>query len=971
MDAHYFGHIVIGHSRARAVIETVRVCQRFRAQPGGAARSNLGARTRSERRGPGATNRHLFFIARRHNSRPEVRTGSSGPPRRRSDRRGGRLPVGRVRHDQAIPRRPNVWIGALGAGLLLVPVPPALPAQGDGAETGAQLEAIEEVVVVGTRRPGQAAIESKSPVTVVSGERLRDQGTTDMLDLLRHSVPSFNVNMQPIADGATVVRPPNIRNLAADHTLVLVNGKRRHRGAVIAWLVPKASEGAQGPDLSVIPAIALERVEVLADGASAQYGSDAVAGVMNFVLKDANEGTSLEARYGRTAQGDGENATIAVNRGLPLGATGFFNASLEYGASGDTVRSVQREDAEALANAGNPWIPNPAQIWGSPKVNDNLKSFVNLGFSPTDRVEIYGFANYASKTTDGGFYYRNPNDREGVYTRGEYRLVGDLTGDGTGHCPRDLHPEGRFYAAGTFQTEAFRQAHPDCFAMNALFPGGFTPRFGGDTLDYSLFAGVRGETPGGLSWDLSAGTGASDVDFFIHNTVNAALGPANPRDYRFDPGDYAQKETGVNLDVSHLVEIPGLASATHLAFGAEWREEAFRIRGGEPASWERTFAWNGVPVDLQSQGFTAATNGFPGFSPDTAGTWTRSNAAIYVDIETDVRDNCAVGVALRSEDHEHFGATTNGKLSSRLELAGGLALRGTLSTGFRVPTPGQSNAINATSKLGGEGAERLLSLVSTIAPMSTVGRALGGADLEPEESVNASAGLVYASDRATATLDCFRIRVRDRLALSKDIELNRSDLGADRVREDLIGQLESEGLTSARSWNYINYFTNDFTTVTSGCEAAARYRFEAGGGVTTLGGVFNATRTRVENYTAGGPLDNAREIRDYEAGLPETRYLLSLTHSRGPIDFSARYGYHGGWYDSEEDLDFGGYGAFDAAVRYSVTGALTLTLGAENLFARTPERNPNARSGLGNLYSQYAPGGFNGRFVFFTLALDY
>ena len=864
----------------------------------------------------------------------------------------------------------TVTAARLAAGLLLAATIPALHALAQGVETGAGVAVLEEVVVVGTRRAGLAAIESKSPVTVVSGERLREPGSTDMLDVLRDSVPSFNVNMQPIADGATVVRPPNLRNLAADHTLVMVNGKRRHRGAVIAWLVPKASEGAQGPDLSVIPAIAVERVEVLADGASAQYGSDAVAGVMNFVLKDAHEGASLEARYGSTTHGDGENAAIAVNRGFALGANGFLNASLEYGESGDTVRSVQREDAEALANAGNPWIPDPAQIWGSPKVKDNLKTFVNLGYSPTDRVEMYGFGNYAGKTTDGGFYYRNPNDREGVYTRGGHRLVGDLTEDGSGDCPRDLRAEGRFYAAGTFQADAFKRTHPNCFVMNELFPGGFTPRFGGDTLDYSLFAGVRGETPGGLSWDVSLGTGASEVDFFINNTVNAALGPANPADYSFDPGGYSQKETGANLDMAREVNIPGLALPVHLGFGAEWRVETFRIRGGEPASWERTFNWNGAALDLQSQGFTAASNGFPGFSPDTSGKWSRSNTALYADLETDVRENWAVGVAVRVEGHEHFGATTNGKLSSRIELGSGLALRGTASTGFRVPTPGQSNAINATSKQGGEGAERLLSIVSTIAPASAVGRALGGAELEPEKSVNASAGLVYASERATATLDCFRIGVRDRLALSRDIELNRPDLGADRVREDLIRQLESQGLTSARSWNYINYFTNDFTTVTSGCEAAARYRLDTGGGVTTIGGAFNATRTRVDRYTAGGPLDNAREIRDYETGLPETRYLLFVAHSRGPFDLSARYGRHGGWYDSEEDLDFAGYCTFDAAVSYSMTDSLTVTLAAENVLDETPGLNPNARSGLGNLYSQYSPGGFNGRFVFLKLTLE-
>ena len=830
---------------------------------------------------------------------------------------------------------------------------------------------IEEIVVVGTRRAGVTAAEAKSPVTVISGERLRSRGGTDMLDLLRDTVPSFSVNAQPIADGATIVRPPNIRNLAADHTLVMVNGKRRHRGAVIAWLVPKASEGAQGPDLSVIPAIAVERVEALVDGASAQYGSDAVAGVLNFVLKNASQGTSVEARYGQTARGDGENAVIAVNRGFALGANGFLNTSLEYGTSGDTVRSVQRADAQALADAGNPWIPDPAQIWGSPKVKDDLKTFVNLGLSPADWVELYAFGSYASKHTDGGFYYRNPNDREGVYTRGGYRLVGDLTGDGSGNCRQDLHPEGDFYASGTFQSEAFKQAYPSCFVMNELFPGGFTPRFGGDTRDYSVVVGARSDLSGGWSWDFSVGTGESDVDFFIHNTVNAALGPSNPPDFQFDPGDYAQRETGVNIDLSRSLDILRFASATHLAFGAEWRVEEFQIRGGEPASWEKSFDWQGALVDLQSQGFTAATNGFPGFSPDTAGTWSRSNTAVYVDAEADLLENWTLGVAVRWEDHEDFGSTVNGKMAMRLALGGGFALRGTVSTGFRVPTPGQSNAINATSKLGGEGAERLLSIVATIAPTSSVGRALGGVSLEPERSTNASLGAVYAGDRASASLDCFHIRVRDRLALSKDIELNRPDLGAGRVRSDLIAELESEGLTSARSWNYINYFTNDFTTVTSGCEATGRYRFDVAGGVTTLSGVYNRTRTQVDRYTVGGPLDNAKEIRDYEEGLPGRRYQFEIAHSRGRFDLSVRYGYFGGWYDSEEDLDFDGYGMFDAALAYALTDALTLTVAAENLFNETPERNPNARTGLGNRYSQYAPAGFNGRFAYVKLAMEF
>ena len=827
---------------------------------------------------------------------------------------------------------------------------------------------VEEIVVVGSRRAGRMSSESYSPVDVVTERDLRNQGNTDVLDLLRTVSPTFSVNMQPIADGATIVRPPNLRNLAADHTLVLVNGKRRHRGAVIAWLTPKASEGAQGPDLSVIPAIALQRIEVLRDGAAAQYGSDAIAGVMNFVLKDNPEGMDLEARYGETSAGDGARYTVAANAGLPLGA-GFLNLSLEYGEAGDTSRSVQRDDAAALIAAGNTAVADPAQIWGSPEIEDEIKTFFNAGLPLTERLEAFVFGNFARKETDGGFYFRNPNNREGVYTRGGRRLVGDLTG--AGNCPRDLLPEGRFYRDGVFDTRAFKLAHPDCFIMNELFPGGFTPRFGGRTRDYSLVAGLRGETESGLAAELSAGIGVSDVAFFIRNTVNAALGPGNPADFAFDPGAYVQQEKSVNLDLTYPVDMPFLASDLNVAFGLEWREEKFEIEGGEPASWERTFERNGVVVDLQSQGFTAATNGFPGFSPDTAGAWSRSHYAVYLDLEADVLDNWTLGAALRHEDYQDFGATTNGKLSTRLALTDALSLRGSWSTGFRAPTPGQSNAINATSKNAGDGRERALSIVATIAPASPVGIALGGVALRPEKSGNVSAGLVYDQDATILSFDCFRIKVKDRLALSRDIELNRPDLGADRVRADLIGQLEAAGLTSARSWNYINYFTNDFNTVTKGCEFTGSQTLETAAGITDLELALSTIDTKITDFTAGGPLDNAGEIRDYEQGLPNTRYILTARHAYGPFDLMLRYSRHGGWYDSEEGLEFGGYGLVDISADYTMDNGLTLTLGSDNLLGNYPDRNPNARSGLGNLYSQYAPAGFNGRFLYVRLGVAF
>ena len=829
---------------------------------------------------------------------------------------------------------------------------------------------LEGIVVVGTRRGGRTAIQSYSPVHVISGAAMRAQAAGDILDKLRTAVPAFNVNTQPIADGATVVRPPNVRNLAADHTLVLVNGKRRHRGAVIAWLVPKASEGAQGPDLSVIPSIALQRVEVLRDGAAAQYGSDAIAGVMNFVLKDDRSGYVVESGYGRTAEGDGGQARAAANVGLPLFADGFANLSLEFGQSDETVRSVQRDDAAALEAAGNPHVPNPAQIWGSPNVNGDLKTFFNLGFPVGAEARVYAFGNYARKETDGGFYYRNPDDREGVYTRGAHRLVGDLTGDGSGGCPASLDPQGDYYLSGTFQADAFRRDHPDCFVMNQLFPGGFTPRFGGDTRDYSVVVGVRGESGSGFAWDLNASTGTSDVDFFIRNTVNAALGPANPADFVFDPGGYRQDETIVNADFSYPFALPVLASDLAVAFGGEWRREVFRIRSGEPDSWARTFEWNGRIVDLQSQGFTAGTNGFPGFSSDTEGRWARGSAGAYLEAETDVRESWTVGAAARVERYDDFGTTTNGKLSSRWALAADLALRSSLSTGFRAPTPGQANAINATSKNAGSGNERQLSIVATISPSSPVGVALGGSPLKPERSRNVSLGLVWDREPATLALDCFGIRIEDRLALSKDIELNRPDLGPDRVRDDLIATLESEGLTSARSWNYINYFNNDFTTSTRGCEAVGSYVFDTRGGLTALDASFTRTVTAVEAFTPDGPLADEKEIRDYEFGLPRNRFIAAVRHDANAFGVVARFNYFGGWYDSEEDENFGGYGIVDVSASYQIQGGLSATVGADNVLDSYPELNPNRFAGLGNKYSQYAPAGFNGRFAYLRITVE-
>ena len=296
-------------------------------------------------------------------------------------------------------------------------------------------EMVEEIVTTGSRVKARSVTETPAPVDVIQASELANQGDTDVGNLLRNSVPSFAISDQPISDAATLIRPANLRGMAPDHTLVLVNGKRRHRASVITWLGNGISNGSQGPDVAALPTMALKSVEVLRDGASSIYGSDAIAGVINFQLKDASDGNTIELRAGEYSAGDGQQLTIAMNKGMELGADGFVNMTLEYGSSDETIRSVQRTDAAGLVADGYTDVPNPAMIWGRPIVDDDMKFFVNFGADLGAGTEMYGYTNYNSKNVDGGFYFRNPTNRGGVYGDGSALLIGDMTPDDGADCP--------------------------------------------------------------------------------------------------------------------------------------------------------------------------------------------------------------------------------------------------------------------------------------------------------------------------------------------------------------------------------------------------------------------------------------------------------------------------------------------------------------------------------------------------------
>ena len=808
----------------------------------------------------------------------------------------------------------------------------------------------EETVVVGTRARPRTVAESPVPVDVLSASDIVSQGAVNLQDQLRTIVPSFSVNTQPISDASTVVRPAMLRNLAPDHTLVLVNGKRRHRSSIIDWHGGNGvAFGSQGPDISAIPSIALRQVEVLRDGAAAQYGSDAIAGVMNFQLKDAPSGGAIELNTGTFGAGDGEAYNVAANAGLPLGATGFANLSLEYGGSNPTNRSAPRSDAIALLAAGNTDVASDTpQVWGSPRVDDDLKLFGNFGYTAANGVQLYGHTNYASKTVTGGFFFRNPNTRGGVYSidGGGTLLVGDAlaaAGTGSAGCPTVA------VTGNVADPAALRQVFddPNCFSFRELFPGGFTPNFGGEARDVSLVGGVRGLTGGGLAWDASGTIGAHEADLFITDTVNASLGPESPT--AFDLGGNRQQEVGVNFDLSYAA-----TEMVNVAAGAEWRDEQYQTTEGHPTSWT-------VGPYGRGQGFSAGSNGFFGYGPLAAGTWNRSNVAVYGDLEVNDPDGgWTVGSAVRIENFEDFGTTTNGKVSARVGF-----VRAGVSTGFRAPTPGQQNGFNISTIFD----PALGDLVNngTIPSNSPVAALRGGVPLRPETSVNYTAGVVFDTGPFNFTADYFRIDVSDRIGITSNFTLEDPEIDA----------LLAQGVDAARDLRRFRFFTNAFATRSQGIDLVSTFTPIALRGNTVISAVFNYTDTEVTDNGRG--LLNDRRLAEFAYALPRTRWNVALTQRLGRASLLGRVNYFGGWYDYDSGFArifdpaggidngfFAGRPVVDLELTVDAGGGATVAVGAQNAFDTYPDESARAMS-VGEKYSEYTPWGFNGAYYYVRL----
>ena len=795
-------------------------------------------------------------------------------------------------------------------------------------------EALEEVVVVGSRGAPRTVAESPVPVDVLTAEELGKTGSSDLLMQLQAAIPSLNVHLQPISDAASMIRPANLRGLSADSTLILVNGKRRHRASVIAFQGGGVNDGSQGADISVIPSIALKQVEVLRDGAAAQYGSDAIAGVINFVLNDSSEGGSISVKQGEFSEGDGTTTTVAGNIGMPLTDDGFVNLSFQMKQADDTSRSVQRPDAQALIDSGNTAVTEPAQIWGAPKIDDDITFFFNSGLDLGNGAEAYMFGNYSERDVDGGFYYRNPDSRGGVFTNGDgNRLIADVTGDMSGNCPTDVNP-------ADYALRDAIMANPNCYIHNEQAPGGYTPRFVGNITDTSFTAGTRGEITGGnmdgVRYDISGSVGRNQADFGLNNTFNPSMGPDSKRD--FITGSYIQLEKTFNLDLQKQYD------NTSIAGGAEWRETTFEVISGEEASWK--------VGKYAAQGFNIGSHGFAGFSPDSAGAFSRRNYAMYLDVESQLTDTLLVGGALRYEDYTSFGDTANYKVTFNQQMSDNLAIRGSHSTGFRAPTQGQANVVNTqTTLVGGE-----LTQAQTLPSFK-----LGAGQLQPEESTSYAFGVVMTIGEVEVTADWFKIEVENRVALTSNADTTAAQRAA----------MAAAGVPNPELIGQVNYFTNDFNTDTQGLDIVATYGTDLFGGSTDFSAAYNMTDTEVSSQ---GSATSDSKVKRLEEGLPNHRATFTMAQSWENVNAFVRANYFGEYYAVHADYfgtDADAAVTIDMEVTYSINDSFDVSLGAQNLFDQEAERIDGSAGAvaegvpdgvLGGIFYETSPMGIEGSY---------
>jgi len=619
---------------------------------------------------------------------------------------------------------------------------------------------LEDIVITGTRSNPRTAISSVAPIDNFVAEELERQGNGDLTENLKNIVPSFTATPMT-GDGAAFVRPTSLRGLPPDASLILVNSKRRHRSALIAHFGAAMNAGSHAVDIGHIPSIAVKNLEVLRDGAAAQYGSDAIAGVFNFILKDAKQGSEIQTTIGKWYGSDYGSETdykVALNVGLPLTEKGFINLSGEYSFNEELKRGRQHDLAKDLVGA-----PDPAMNWGRPE-SSGFRSFWNAGIEMAENVDLYSFGNYSNTYGNYSFFFREPNK------------IGVLT-----NVPNDPQDPSK-----------------GNFSWAEHFPLGFTPRLEGWQSDISSVTGIKGMLPGAVNFDLSASFGYNRISYQLNNTLNPSWGPYSQKSFR--PGDLQQFERNINADLSKE-----FTDDLNVAIGFQTRNETYTMYEGDPQSY-LPGPWAEVSnlIDPETDTFYNApsigANGLAGTTYNDAGAFEGSSWGAYADVEYDITQDILVQAAYRHEEFKDFGSTDNFKLAGRYKITDWLTIRGGYSTGFHAPTPGQANVVTITTSFDGVTGTQVQE--GTVSPTDSLAVSLGGKALVPETSQNISAGLASrVSDNISLTIDYYQITVDDRIVKSRALQIENNPL-----------------------FKELAFYTNSLNTRTSGVDAVASWK---------------------------------------------------------------------------------------------------------------------------------------------------
>lgn len=754
---------------------------------------------------------------------------------------------------------------------------------------------LDQIIITGTRAADRTVAESSAPIDIITTEALQATGTTELATALARALPSLNFPRPALTDGTSAVRPAQLRGLSPDQVLVLVNGKRRHTSSLLN-LNGTIGRGSAPVDLNTIPISAIDRVEVLRDGASAQYGSDAIAGVVNVVLKSAAQGGSVSFSNGKTRAGDGEQFQLAANAGLNLGENrGFAHISAQVGTQERTDRARPYAGAPSVSQ---PAVGQKAFVIGDPGASFGALS-VNSAFDITDNLSVYGWGTASHRDITSYAFFRAPGN------------------------PRQNIP--------------------------SIYPDGYLPNINNISKDRSAVIGMRGVFGNDWDWDFSYNYGHNQLLFHTRNTLNASLGAATPRE--FYDGMLETTQNVVNLDFRKGIEV-GLASPLNIAFGVEYRYDKWNQSPGEYGSYAQP--------DLDKPG---GAQGFAGFSPQVSGHYDRRSHAAYLDVEADISEKFNLGTALRYENFSDFGARTSGKLSARYEFNPAIALRGTLSTGFRAPSlPQQYFQTISTLYLPGISTPFE---VRTFPASSPVAQAFGAEPLKPETSKSASLGLVLQpANGLYLTIDAYQIDVDDRIVLS-------SNLTGAGVR----ALLESQGIYGV---NGGRYFTNAIDTRSRGVDVVGSYRWQLESSALdfTLG--YNHSKTEILRVAANPQqlesnglnlerIDRVERGR-IEKGFPRNKLLLSGQWSNDQWELSlaaTRYGSVSTTpNNSALDQTYAAKWLADVAVSYKYDG-WKFTLGADNVLNQYPDESIFGNSTNGQFpYSNLSPFGFNGAYLY-------